>query len=202
MSESLKADQRWAQIRQRLAEFEQRLAAGFGVDAQERDARLLARTRQWAENGRQEQVEEWLEVLTFSISGEQYAIESEHVAEVLPLAQYTPLPGVPPFVLGIVNVRGHIVSLLDLRVLFDLPIGGLSDKNFMAVLRSREMEFGLLIDRVQGIARIRRDGLQKSLANLAGVRAAYLLGVTAEQCTVLDGTRLLSDTSLQIKVEE
>jgi purine-binding chemotaxis protein CheW len=202
MSEPLKADQRWAQIRQRLAEFEERLAAGFGVDAKEREARLRERTRRWAEEAQQELVEEWLEVLTFSISGERYAIESRHVAEVLPLGQYTPLPGVPPFVLGIVNVRGHIVSLLDLRVLFDLPIGGLSDKNFMAILRGREMEFGLLIDRVQGIDRIRRDGLQKQVANLAGVRAAYLLGVTSEQCTVLDGTRLLSDTSLQIKVEE
>ena len=202
MSESLSDEQRWAQIRQRLSQFEERLAAGFGVDAEERDARLLARTRQWAEQEQQEQVEDWLEVLTFSISGELYAIESQHVAEVLPLTQYTALPGVPPYVLGIVNVRGHIVSLLDLRVLFDLPIGGLSDKNFMAVLRSKEMEFGLLIDRVQGIGRIRRDGLQKRVANLVGIRAAYLLGVTAEHCTVLDGALLLGDESLRIKVEE
>ncbi|NQD95809.1 purine-binding chemotaxis protein CheW, partial [Pseudomonas sp. CrR25] len=131
-----------------------------------------------------------------------YAIESEHVAEVMPLAQFTPLPGTPPHVLGIVNVRGHIVSLVDLRVLFELPISGLSDKNFMAILRSSEMEFGLLIDRVQGIARLRRDALQGELANLSGIRAAYLLGVTAEQCTVLDGERLLGDPSLRVMAEE
>ncbi|UTW07845.1 chemotaxis protein CheW [Pseudomonas benzenivorans] len=202
MSESLKEDLRWAQIRQRLSQFEERLAAGFGVDAEERDARLLKRTQQWAEKEQKEQVEDWLEVLTFSISGELYAIESAHVAEVLPLGQYTPLPCVPPFVLGIVNVRGHIVSLIDLRVLFELPIGGLSDKNFMAVLRSPDMEFGLLIDRVQGIGQIRRDGLQKRVANLSGVRTAYLLGVTAEHRTVLDGALLLSDENLRIKVED
>ncbi|WP_439888602.1 chemotaxis protein CheW [Pseudomonas sp. MBLB4123] len=202
MSEPLKEDQRWEQIRQRLARFEQRLAEGFGVDAEERDARLLERSRQWAAPEEEEQAEDWLEVLMFSIGGELYGIGSEHVAEVLPLAQYTPLPGTPPHVLGIVSVRGHIVSLLDLRVLLELPAGGLSDKNFMAVLHGDQMEFGLLLDRVQGTARIRRDAVQQQLANLSGVRARYLLGVTAEQRTVLDGARLLSDPNLRVMDEE
>jgi purine-binding chemotaxis protein CheW len=200
--ESVNEEQRWTVIHQRLDQFEQRLAADFAVDAQEREQRLQARSRQWAARVEEEQVEDWLEVLTFSISGELYAIESEYVDEVMPLAQYTPLPGVPSFVLGIVSVRGHIVSLLDLRVLFELPIGGLSDKNFMVILQSEEMEFGLLIDRVQAITRIRRDAIQEKLANLCGVRAAYLLGVTTEQCTVLDGAQLLGDPNLRVMAEE
>ena len=202
MSEPMHDEQRWQRIHQRLAQFEQRLSSGFAIDAETRDARLQERTRQWAARVEEEQLEGWLEVLTFSLGDELYAIESEHVAEVLPLPQLTPLPGTPPHVLGIVNVRGHIVSLLDLRVLFELPSGGLFDKNFLAILRSPEMEFGLLIDRVQGMARIRREALQSELANLSGVRAAYLLGVTAEQCTVLDGARLLGDPSLRVMAEE
>ncbi|MEX6504029.1 chemotaxis protein CheW [Pseudomonas zhanjiangensis] len=202
MSESLKDQQRWEQIHQRLAQFERRLAEGFALDPEERDRRLQARSRQWAAPLAQEQDEDWLEVLSFSLGGEHYAIESEHVAEVLPLAQYTPLPGTPPYVLGIVNVRGHIVSLLDLRVLFELPLSGLADKNFMAILRDAQMEFGLLVDRVQGTSRLRRTELQTELANLTGVRAAYLLGVTAEQCTVLDGARLLADPQLRVMAED
>ncbi|MBS7691340.1 purine-binding chemotaxis protein CheW [Pseudomonas lalucatii] len=202
MSEPLKEDPRWTQIRQRLEQFEQRLATGFAVGVEERDERLRERSQRWARIEEEEQVEGWLEVLSFSISGEMYAIGSEHVAEVLPLSQYTPLPGTPPYVLGIVNVRGHIVSLLDLRVLFELPISGLSDKNFLVILRSADMEFGLLIDRVLGIARIRRDALQGELANLSGVRAAYLLGVTAEQWTVLDGERLLGAPNLRVMAED
>ncbi|WPC03185.1 chemotaxis protein CheW [Pseudomonas benzenivorans] len=202
MSEPMTEDPRWAQIRQRLEQFERRLAAGFAVDVVERDERLRERSRRWATVEVEEQAEDWLEVLSFSISGEQYAIGSEHVAEVLPLSQYTPLPGTPPYVLGIVNVRGHIVSLLDLRVLFELPISGLSDKNFVVILRSADMEFGLLIDRVLGIAQLRRDALQGELANLSGVRAAYLLGVTAEQWTVLDGERLLGAPNLRVRDED
>ncbi|MDP3848331.1 MAG: chemotaxis protein CheW [Pseudomonas sp.] len=195
-------DQRWDLIHERLAEFERRIDAGFAIAPQEREARLQARTREWAQSVPQEDPDAWLEVLCFNLSDEVYAIETEHIASVLPLPQFTPLPNTPPFVLGIVNVRGHIVSVLDLRVFFELPISGLSDKNFLAILQSSEMEFGLLIDRVQGIARIKRDSLQSGLANLSGLRASYLLGVTAEQWTVLDGARLLGDPSLRIASDE
>lgn len=195
-------DERWAQIRERLAEFERRIDAGFAVAPEERDSRLQARTREWALSVEQEQPDAWLEVLCFNLSSEVYAIETEHVAAVLPLPQFTPLPNTPPFVLGIVNVRGHIVSVLDLRVFFELPIDGLSDKNFLAILQSPEMEFGLLIDRVQGIVRIERDRLQNGMTSLSGVRANYLLGVTPDQWTVLDGARLLGDPNLRIAAEE
>ncbi|HLD68984.1 MAG TPA: chemotaxis protein CheW [Pseudomonas sp.] len=192
-------DERWTQIRARLLAFEQRIATGFAPTAEARDLRLQARTREWARALPVEQPDAWLEVLSFDLGQERYAIETCHVAEVLPLSHFTPLPNTPPYVLGIVNVRGRVVSVLDLRVLFELPISGLSDKNFLVVLQSPEMEFGLLIDRVQGIQPLERDTLQSGLANLTGVRAHYLLGVTTQQCTVLDGTRLLGDPSLRVE---
>ncbi|WP_082073317.1 chemotaxis protein CheW [Pseudomonas sp. LFM046] len=192
----------WAEIHQRLADFERRIEGGFAVSAEERQARLETRSREWARTSPQDEDDAWLEVLSFNLSSEIYAVEACHVSAVLPLPQFTPLPGTPPFVLGIVNVRGHIVSVLDLRVFFELPIEGLSDKNFLAVLRGPEMEFGLLIDRVRGIVRIPRASLQNGLANLTGIRASYLLGVTPDQWTVLDGARLLGDPSLRITADE
>ncbi|MDH4607668.1 chemotaxis protein CheW [Pseudomonas sp. BN102] len=196
MGETREGD--WAQIHERLAEFERRIDSGFAISPEAREERLAARSREWARSTAQEQPDAWLEVLCFNLGQEVYAVEAQHVSAVLPLPQFTPLPGTPPFVLGIVNVRGHIVSVLDLRVFFELPMEGISDKNFLAVLRGREMEFGLLIDRVQGITRIQRDSLQSGLANLTGIRANYLLGVTPDQWTVLDGARLLGDSSLRI----
>jgi purine-binding chemotaxis protein CheW len=191
----------WAQLHERMAELERRLCDGFAVSPEERAARLLARSREWARLSEDQAAADEFEVLRFGISGELYAVASEHVAQVLPLSQYTPLPNTPAYVLGIVNVRGRIVSVLDLRVLFELPIGGLSERNFLLILQSPQMEFGILIDRVLGIAQIHRDSLQKAPANLTGVRAAYLLGVTAEQVTVLDGARLLSDPELPVMAE-
>lgn len=199
MSEPIDTAQRWAQMREQLDAFEQRIAAGFTPDPQVRDARLRARTLDWATPLPIEQPDAWLEVLSVEIGAETYAIETEHVAEVLPLSQFTPLPNTPPFVLGIVNVRGRIVSVVDLRVLFELPINGLSDKNFLVILQSADMEFGLLIDRVLGIVPLARASLQSGLANLVGVRAEYLLGVTPQQWTVLDGARLLADPQLRVE---
>ncbi|WP_043238375.1 chemotaxis protein CheW [Stutzerimonas azotifigens] len=201
MNGSESDDQRWADMLRRLADFDRRLQGGFAPAAEERDQRLLERTRAWAVAPEAEQPDGWLEVLAFNLGGETYAVASEHVALVMPLSQYTPLPGTPPYVLGIVNVRGRIVSVLDLRVLFELPNEGLSDKNFLAILQGPEMEFGLLIDRVLGIRHIHRDALQKQVANLTGIRSAYLLGVTAGQWTVLDGARLLDDPGMRVIVE-
>ncbi|MDD0843533.1 chemotaxis protein CheW [Pseudomonas sp. Gutcm_11s] len=198
----LNDEQRWEQLRERLAEFEQRIDEGFAPDLQQREERLQARSREWARSLQEERPDSLIEVLCFTLGEEVYAVESRYVVAALPLPQFTPLPGTPPFVLGIVGVRGHIVSVLDLRVFFELPIEGLSDKNYLVVLRSPDMEFGLLADRIRGIEQLRRDSLQSELANLTGIRARYLLGVTPDQKTVLDGARLLADPDLQIRDDD
>jgi purine-binding chemotaxis protein CheW len=202
MSEPGHVEERWAQLRKRLEDFERRIDQGFSADPEEHQERLLQRTREWSCSVEETPPDSLVELLSFTLGEELYAIESGHVGAVLPLPHFTPLPGTPPFVLGIVNVRGHIVSVLDLRVLFELPIEGLSDKNYLVVLRNQEMEFGLLADRIRGIEQIPRDSLQAGLANLTGIRANYLLGVTAEQATVLDGARLLGDPNLRIHADD
>lgn len=199
MSEPLIDDKAWARIRERLAGLERSLS--HEATTSEHEERLLQRTRQWARSAAQSDPGELLEVLRFTLGGELYAVESCHVSTVMPLPQFTPLPGTPAFVLGIVSVRGHIVSVLDLRVLFELPIEGLSDRNYLVVLHSEEMEFGLLADQIRGIGQIPLSGLQQELANLKGIRADYLLGVTLDQTTVLDGARLLGDRNLRIRAD-
>ncbi len=89
-------------------------ADAAGVDAlMQQRARELARPlADGAAEG------EHIEVLEFILAHERYAIETAWVQEVYPLRQLTPLPGTPAFVLGVVNVRGKIISVMDLRVFF------------------------------------------------------------------------------------
>src|SRR5882757_6351764 len=68
-----------------------------------------------------------LELLEFRVASERYALETRHVQGVYPLRELTPLPCTPPFVLGIVNVRGRILPVLDLKKFFELPEQGLTD---------------------------------------------------------------------------
>ena len=140
-----------------------------------------------------------IEVIEFLLAHERYAVASEHVRGVYPLEELTPLPCTPAFVLGIVNLRGEILSVIDLKKFFDLPEKGLTDLNKVIVLESEDMVFGIVADVISGVRRISRAGIQSSLPTLTGIREDYLLGVTAERVVVLDAEKLLSDEKLIVQ---
>lgn len=142
---------------------------------------------------------EHIEVVEFVLAHERYAIESHYVREVAPLENLTPLPCTPAFVLGIVNVRGEILSVIDLKKFFDLPEKGLTDLNKVIVLQSGNMLFGILADVIAGVRRIPLTGIQPSLPTLTGVREEYLKGVTPERIVVLDAEKLLTDESIVVQ---
>ena len=142
-----------------------------------------------------------IEVLEFRLAQERYAVEARYVHEVHPLKELTPLPCTPAFVLGIVNVRGRILAVLDLKKFFDLPEQGLTDLHRIIVVRDRDLEFGLLADVVVGVRSIPAESLQASLPTLTGIRADYLKGVTAEHLVVLDLARILADPKIIVQDE-
>ena len=141
------------------------------------------------------------EVLEFILAREHYALEISWIREVYPLREYTPLPGTPAFVVGIIHVRGRIVSVLDLKKFFELQNVGLSDLNKVIVLADGAMEFGILADAVVGVRRILHGDLQPSLPTLTEIRAEYLMGITRQREVVLDGRKLLSDPAIVVAAE-
>src|SRR5713226_10401213 len=130
--------------------------------------------------------ETWLEVLEFRLAQERYAIETRYVREVYPLRELTPLPCTPPFVLGIVNIRGRILPVLDLKKFFELPEQGLTDLHRIILVRGNDLELGLLADVIVGVRRVAADSLQPPLPTLIGIRADYLKGIGEERLVVLD----------------
>jgi len=137
-----------------------------------------------------------IEVIEFFLAHERYAVASEYVREVYPLEELAPLPCTPAFVLGIVNLRGEILSVIDIKKFFDLPEKGLTDLNKVIVLESEDMAFGILADAISGVRRILRASIQPSLPTLTGIREDYLLGVTAERVVILDAEKILHDGKL------
>jgi purine-binding chemotaxis protein CheW len=142
-----------------------------------------------------------LELLEFRLASERYALETKYVQEVQPLRQLTPLPCTPSFVLGIVNVRGRIVPVFDLKKFFDLPEQGLTDLHRIILLRGNGLELGLLADVIVGICRVAPETLQPSLPTLTGIRADYLKGVSDQRLVVLDLERIVSDPKLIVHQE-
>ena len=143
-----------------------------------------------------EEDEAYLEVVDFFLAHERYALALSHIREVYPLKELTELPGLPPFVLGITNVRGQILSVIDLKKFFELPGQELTDLSRVIILRSREMEFGILADQIVGVCSIPVKDVQASLPTLTGVREKYLKGVTTESLVILDGEKILTDTDI------
>src|SRR5438105_3018976 len=142
-----------------------------------------------------------LELLEFRLASERYAVESRLVQEVHPLRDLTPLPCTPPFVLGIVNVRGRILPVLDLKKFFDLPEQGLTDLHRIILIRGNDLELGLLADVIVGVRSVAMDSLQPSLPTLTGIRADFLKGVTDERLVVLDLDRILLDPKIIVHEE-
>jgi purine-binding chemotaxis protein CheW len=142
-----------------------------------------------------------LELLEFGLAEERYALEYRWVEEVCPLKDLTPLPRTPPFVRGIVNVRGRILPVFDLKRFFELPEKGLTDLHRIILVRDADLELGILADAIIGMRSVPADSLQSSLPTLTGIRGDYLKGVTAERLVVLDLARILADPKIIVHDE-
>lgn len=161
-------------------------------------ARAIALAQEPEESGA---ASERIEIVEFLLAYERYGIESMYIAEVYPLKDLTPLPCTPSFVLGVINVRGKILSVIDLRRFFDLPDQGLSDLNKVIILGNAAMEFGILADAILDSRQLLLSDLQPSLPTLTDRRAEYLKGVTPERLVVLDGGKILADERIVVHEE-
>ena len=140
-----------------------------------------------------------MQVLRFAVGKETYAFETALVSEVCPVSDLAVLPGTPEFVLGVVSVRGTIMSVLDLRPLFGTPLAPGHIPASVIVLRSEAMEFCVAVDSVNEVGYLPRGEIRQSLSALAGRREEYVIGVTSERVVVLDAARLLSDPRLTVR---
>jgi purine-binding chemotaxis protein CheW len=139
-----------------------------------------------------------IEVIEFSLGEERYGIESSVVREVFPLSELVSVPCTPSFVLGIINIRGEIVSVIDLKKLFELPERGISDLKRVLLLEGKGMLFGILVDQLFGVRTLAIDAIQNSLPVFGGRRADYLRGITQDRLVVLDGNKLVTDPNIKV----
>ena len=140
--------------------------------------------------------QEFLEIVEFRLASETYGIESPFVREVYPLKDFTPIPGVPAFVLGVINVRGQIFSVIDLKKFFNLPEKGLGDLNKVIIICNDRMEFGIVADVILGTRPISLNTIQITPPTVTGIGAEYIKGVTEEHVVVLDAQKLLDDEKI------
>jgi len=140
-----------------------------------------------------------IEVLEFKLGQERYAVESHYVREVYPLKEVTSLPSVPSFILGVINVRRKIITIIDLRKLFELPSGENPSNEKTIIIEHDGYEFGLLAEEIIGLKHIALDELEHNFPTLTGVRQEFLEGITPNGLTILKGDKLLKESSLFVR---
>jgi purine-binding chemotaxis protein CheW len=135
------------------------------------------------EAGQKKKILTIMEVIEFTLATESYGIESAFVRKVYPLKDYTPLPGVPSFILG-------------LKKLFNLPDKGLGELSKVIILNNEKMEFGILADEVNRTKVIYLEELLPVPPTVTGIGEEYLKGVTKDRLIILNTEKLLMDKNI------
>ena len=193
----------WDDVRRRLARAAEATEAAERLSPERARAVLDERARALARvPPAPPRAAEVLEIATFALANERYAVETRFVREVVRLAEFTPLPGAPPFLIGVMNLRGEILALIDLRTLFGLPAREASASpaegggSRVLVLGNERAEFGVLADAAHEVAALRVDEIHEAPDVTSGAGRDFLRGVTADALIVLDGAALLQDGRL------
>jgi purine-binding chemotaxis protein CheW len=138
------------------------------------------------------------EVVIFKLGQEQFALESEYIQEIYSLKEVTTLPCTPVYVLGIINVRGQIVSIIDIKKFFGLQDMALTQSSKAIILYFKSLAFAILADEIIGTQSIVINDIQTSLSSFTGIRAAYLKGITANRLVILDAKKLIMDKKMVV----
>jgi len=162
------------------------------LSAQKKKEILQSRSKELADElFEQSNDAEYFEVVEFILSFEKYAIESLFVSEVTPLKDFTPVPCTPSFVLGITNIRGKMISIIDIKKFFNLLEKRLTNLNRVIVVKTPEMELGILADSIMGVRLISRNDIQPSLPTLTDIGSEFIQGVTEDRTIILDIEKIL-----------
>lgn len=116
--------------------------------------------------------------LTFYIGRSIYGIELLHVIEIIKIQSITQVPGVPHYVKGIINLRGKIVPVIDVRLKLDQEPRDYDDKTCIVVVIIDDMQVGLIVDSVSEVANIDASTLSQPPELSNGYTNSYLKSVS------------------------
>jgi purine-binding chemotaxis protein CheW len=159
-------------------------------------ARKLARPAERARS-----VAEASSFLVFTLADERFAIEVGLAQEVFPLRDLTPVPRTPPTILGVVNHRGQILTIIDLRQLFGLARTALIDGAPVVAVTSAATTFGIVADRIDGTRLVGPHEIAIVPSTLADARGACLRGVTPDLVSIVDPEALARDPRILVGEE-
>ncbi len=106
--------------------------------------------------------ESMMQWVTFRLGKETYGINVMQVQEVLRYSEIAPVPGAPSYVLGIINLRGNVVTVIDTRHRFGLPAGDISDNTRIIIIEADNTVVGILVDTVAEVVYLSESEIESA----------------------------------------
>lgn len=123
--------------------------------------------------------------VSFALGEETYAINAARVNEVLRYTEITPVPGAPAFILGIINLRGNVVTVINGRGVFGLPNNTVSEQSRIIVVDIEDFALGILVDKVSAIVDLNAREIETPPATGDETGARFIQGVYNEDGELL-----------------
>jgi len=140
--------------------------------------------------------DEVLQWVTFKLDSEKYGINVMQVQEVLRYSEIAPVPGAPIYVLGIINLRGNVVTVIDTRSRFGLESSEITDNTRVVIIESDKQVIGILVDSAAEVVYLRASEIDIAPNVGNDESAKFIQGVTnrdGELLILVDLNKLLSD---------
>ena len=119
--------------------------------------------------------------LTFALGKEEYGLEILKVREIIGYMEITSVPRMPDHVKGVINLRGQVISVVDLRTRFGMPVAERTDENCIIVVevtdRDRRFHCGVIVDRVSEVLNIAGDRIEDPPSLGASVNTDFIVGM-------------------------
>lgn len=138
--------------------------------------------------------------VTFHLDNEKYGIKVMQVQEVLRMTEIAPVPGAPHYVLGIINLRGSVVTVIDTRRRFGLPDTDADDETRIVIVEADNNVVGILVDSVAEVVDLQMSEIETAPNVGNDESSKYIQGVSSrddELLILVDVNKLLSDEEWQ-----
>jgi len=143
------------------------------------------------------------QLILFNLGRGNYGIPIENVFEIKKMEEITVVPKAPKFIEGVINLRGNVIPVVDLRKRFGMEKIDYSKKTKIIIVEIGKRQFGLIVDSVAEVVTLSNDQVEQSLPTVSGLKAEFINGIgklNDKLIIILEISRILQ-SSEDIKIE-
>ncbi|MDC7127156.1 MAG: chemotaxis protein CheW [Spirochaetales bacterium] len=144
-------------------------------------------------------------MVTFSLGGKDYGIDIMKVKEISKASKFTYVPNSIPFVKGVYNLRGDIISVIDLRLMFNLPIPENNGPENMVILRLEDNTLGVIVDSIDKVVGISSEKIQPPHPLFGDINIKFIKGIVENQeklYIILDVERVFDQNAAESAMQQ